>query len=86
MLFNNPTKRMDFYEALGVENLFNDVHHEGVLVPPPAGYFLLDNTGDALLDNTDEPFLVSLYAFILLLANDDNSLLDNSGLLFLINL
>jgi hypothetical protein len=59
MLFNNS----DFGQALSeavTKSLYSDMGKEGNITPPPPPtmYFLMDNTGDILFDNTSEPFLV----------------------------
>lgn len=41
------------------KHFFNQIDEEISLPIPPSDYFLLDNDGEILLDNSDAPFLVS---------------------------
>jgi hypothetical protein len=40
-------------------HFFNQIDEDEFLpTPPPSNYFLLDNTGENLFDNPNDPFLV----------------------------
>jgi hypothetical protein len=56
-MFNND-KTGSFKDAMK-KHFFNYVDFpSSFLPPPPQNYFLLDNDGEILFDNSDEPFLV----------------------------
>lgn len=59
MLFNNTKGESVFHRATTKSELFNDVQDIDELVPPPETYYLLDNTGEILFDNTEQPLLVN---------------------------
>jgi hypothetical protein len=56
-MFNND-KTGSFKDAMK-KHFFNYIDFPAsFLPPPPENYFLLDNDGEILFDNSDEPFLV----------------------------
>jgi hypothetical protein len=55
-MFNND--RFGTKKDAQRKHFFNYEGDFGAPIPPPEDYFLLNNDGDQLIDNSDEPLLV----------------------------
>jgi hypothetical protein len=59
MLFNNSIFGK-IKNAL-VKSLYFQTNEEGEPLPPPTDFYLLDNSGENLLDNSSDPFITNEY-------------------------